>query len=224
MPRAARICVEDGVFHILAKGNNKQKIFEDESDYNVYKNILKKLKEEQPFNLYHWCLMSNHVHMIIETNEKTKLSKMMKRLGLFYYSCYKKKYGYAGHFWQDRFKSLLIDKDEYLLACGLYIERNPVRARIVKSAKDYLHSSYNYYAYGREDGLTDLDPLYAGLGRTLKEREITYRNLTVDIEKNISGAMFGQLFLGKEDFMKKMENKFKVRNVRLGKGRPRKEK
>ena len=102
--------------------------------------------------------MNNHVHLIIEINNKaTDLSKLMKRVNLFYYNHYKRKYGYAGHFWQDRFKSLLIEKSEYLLGCGLYIERNPVRAKIVDSAEKYPHSSYKYYAYGKEDRILDKD-------------------------------------------------------------------
>ena len=149
MPRTARIYTEEGVFHILTKGNNKQSIFKDNQDFQAYKEILKRLKAEQPFKLYHYCLMSNHVHLIIEANKETKLSKLMKRINLFYYNHYKKKYGYTGHFWQDRFKSLLIEKNEYLLACGLYIERNPVKAEIVSAAEQYSHSSYKAGKRGR---------------------------------------------------------------------------
>ena len=223
MPRVARIFTEEGVFHILARGNNKQRVFKNEADFNIYRKTLKSLKKEQPFKLYHWCLMPNHVHMIIETNKKTELSRMMKRLNLFYYNHYKRKHTYAGHFWQDRFKSLLIEKDEYLLACGIYIERNPVKAKIVRSPKDYPHSSYNYYAYGQEDELTDGDPFYNELGRSEKETQEAYRQLTLDKEKEINSSTFNQLFLGTREFVDKMEDKFKVRNIRLKRGRPKSE-
>ena len=96
MPRVARIHIEEGVFHILARGNNKQWIFHDEKDFQVYKSIIKRLKAEQPFKLYHYCLMNSHIHLVVETNKMTKLSKLMKRVNLFYYNYYKKKYGYAG--------------------------------------------------------------------------------------------------------------------------------
>ena len=224
MPRIARIYTEEGIFHILTRGNNKQKVFNNKADFKIYMETLKNLKKEQSFKIYHWCLMSNHIHMIIETNKTTELSKMMKRLNLFYYNHYKRKYGYAGHFWQDRFKSLLIEKDEYLLACGMYIERNPVKAKVVTSAEDYLHSSYNYYAYGKEDSLTDRDPLYNRLGHNDKERQEEYRKLMLDKEKEISSATFNQLFLGTKEFVKQMEDKFKVQNIRLKKGRPTKKK
>ncbi len=222
MPRGARIYTEEGVFHILARGNNKQWVFQNEVDFKAYKRILKQLKEEQPFKLYHYCLMNNHIHLIIETNKLTELSKLMKRLNLFYYNHYKKKYGYAGHFWQDRFKSLLIERNEYLLACGLYIERNPVRAKIVDLAKKYTHSSYNYYAYGKEDDLTDRDIYYDELGEDDKERQQKYRQLILDKEKTINSTTFNQLFLGTREFIKQMEKKFKVNNTRLKKGRPKK--
>ncbi len=133
---------------------------------------------------------------------------------------YKNKYGYAGHFWQDRFKSLLIEKDEYLLACGLYIERNPVRAKIVDSPKRYLHSSYNYYAYGKENDLIDRDVYYGELGRNGKERQEEYRCLMLDDDKGINSTIFNQLFLGTKKFIKQMEDKFEVNNTRLKRGRP----
>lgn len=223
MPRVARIYTEEGVFHILTRGNNKQKVFKEDSDYRIYKDMLKELKDEQPFKLYHYCLMGNHVHLIIETNKNTELSKLMKRLNLYYYNNYKKKYGYIGHFWQDRFKSLLIAKDEYLLACGLYVERNPVRAKIVALPEKYPYSSYNYYAYGKGDEIVNRDPCYDELGRTDRERQEKYRGLMLDKEKGISEKTFSQLFLGTEGFTKEMEKQFKVRNVRLERGRPRKE-
>lgn len=222
MPRVARIYTEEGIFHILTRGNNKQRVFLSETDFHAYKNILKELKEQQPFNLYHYCLMSNHIHLIIKTNKKTELSKMIKRLNLFYFNHYKRKYDYVGHFWQDRFKSLLIEKDEYLLACGLYIERNPARAKIVDSAKKYPHSSYNYYAYGKTDTLIDRDPYYKELGRDNKERQEVYRKLQLDKEKGINNKLYNQLFLGTKEFIKRMEAKFKINNTRLMRGRPKK--
>ena len=220
MPRVSRIYTEEGIFHILTRGNNRQYVFNEEEDFKIYKTIIRTLKNEQPFQLYHWSLMGNHVHLIIEANKKTELSKLMKRLNLLYYARYKKKYGYAGHFWQDRYKSLLIEKENYLIACGLYIEKNPVKAKIVTNPKDYSHSSYNYYAYGEEDGLTDRDPCYSEFGRNDKERQEEYRRLTLD--KRITSATFKQLFMGTEGFVKKMEKKFGVNNIRLDRGRPRK--
>jgi len=224
MPRTARIFVEEGVFHVIARGNNGQWIFKDSADFCFYKDIIAKFKKEQPFNLYHYCLMSNHVHLIIETNKETELSRLMKRINLTYYHYYKKKYGYAGHFWQDRFKSLLIERNEYLLACGLYIERNPVRAKIVKDAEEYPYSSYGYYACGREDNIIERDPVfYEGLNSNEKYKQEEYKNLMLEKTLDINGKIFNRLFLGKNDFINKMEEKFKVSNIRSERGRPKKE-
>ena len=98
MPRAGRIYIEDGVFHVMVRGNNKQPVFHDDRDFITYKQTLSRLKDEQPFKLYHYCLMTNHIHMVIETNKNTELSKLMKRINLSYYQHYKKRYGYSGHF------------------------------------------------------------------------------------------------------------------------------
>ena len=220
MPRAGRIYIEDGVFHVMTRGNNKQHVFRDKRDFAIYKDILARLKQEQPFNLYHYCLMSNHIHMIIETNEKTKLSKLMKRINLSYYHHYRKRYGYAGHFWQDRFKSLLIEKEPYLLACGIYIERNPARAKMVKQAEQYPHSSYNYYAYGKDDSLLDRDVCYNALGGDDIKRQRGYREHVRVDDDRIGQAISKQLFLGSKDYIKQMEKKFGVSNTRLERGRP----
>ena len=144
----------------------------------------------------------------------------MKRINLFYYNHYKRRYGYTGHFWQDRFRSLLIEKNEYLLACGLYIERNPVKAKIVNTAEQYPHSSYKYYAYGKSDNLTDTDIYYGEIGSNAQQRQKEYRRLLLDEEKNIDKSVFTQMFLGTKEFIKQMEDKFKVTNMRLNRGRP----
>ena len=144
----------------------------------------------------------------------------MKRLNLTYYHYYKRKYGYAGHFWQDRFKSLLIARDEYLLACGLYIERNPLKAGIVQAPQEYPYSSYNFYGFGREDGLIDEDPCYRGLGKDSKYRQSAYQRLITDKQMNINSNTLNQLFLGSSSFIQQMEQRFKTKNIRLVRGRP----
>ena len=222
MPRLARIYLGEGIFHILTRGNNKQIVFHDKKDFQAYKEILQEIKKEQPYKLYHYCLMDNHVHLIIETNRDTELSKLMKRINLKYYNHYKRRYGYCGHFWQDRFKSLLIDRDEYLLACGLYIERNPVRAKIAKTAEEYKYTSYKVYAYGEKDGVTEEDPFYTEIGKSEKQRQQAYRQLFLDTEKGLTGKIFNQLYLGNDEFVTKMEKQFGVLNTHFQRGRPNK--
>jgi putative transposase len=116
----------------------------------------------------------------------------------------------------------LIERDEYLLACGLYIERNPVRAKIVNSAESYKYSSCSVYTKGEEDGITDKDPFYEGLGETAKFRQERYQSLMLDREKGLTERIFNQLYLGTEKFIKEMEEKFKKKNIRGERGRPKK--
>jgi len=223
MSRVKRIYLEEGIFHILTRGNNKQWVFKDKPDFKYYLDILKRLKKEQPFLLHHYVLMNNHVHLLIETNQKTELSKLMKRINLLYYNHYKRKYNYAGHFWQDRFKSILVSRDEYLLACGLYIEGNPIRAGLVKKAEDYPYSSFKYYAYGDSDGLTDRDPFYDNLGKDNGERQKEYQRLILQGDNRISKQVLNNFFLGNKKFITEMERKFEVCNLRNRRGRPKNE-
>src|SRR3972149_4661339 len=132
MPRTARIAPNECVYHILTRGNNRQDVFKDKQDYKKYREILQRYKERYTFKLYHYVLMTNHVHLVLESTEKGgKLSEIMKGINLSYAQHYKGRYKHIGHFWQDRYKSIIISKDAYLLACGSYVELNAVRARIV---------------------------------------------------------------------------------------------
>ncbi|HRR40334.1 MAG TPA: transposase, partial [Syntrophales bacterium] len=164
MPRTARIAPKEFVYHVLTRGNNKQAIFKDEEDFLKYIDILKRYKERYLFKLYHYVLMTNHVHLVIEPSSKGgELSQIMKGINLSYAQHFKNKYKYTGHFWQDRFKSIIVSKDEYLLACGSYVELNPVRARMVKEPKEYRWSSYGTNAYGKKDDLVDVHVIYENL-------------------------------------------------------------
>ncbi|MEN6318375.1 MAG: transposase [Syntrophaceae bacterium] len=105
MPRTARIAPKEFVYHILTRGNNRQDIFQDEEDYQKYISILQKYKEKYKFKLYHYVLMTNHVHLVIELMDTGgALSQIMKGINLSYAQHYKTKYKHIGHFWQDRHK------------------------------------------------------------------------------------------------------------------------
>ncbi len=179
MPRPPRLIPPEGFLHVISRGNNRRKLFLYPKDFKIYYLLLKKLKQEESIKIFHYCLMSNHVHLLLGVSEDSNLSNFMKRLNLKYFYRYKKRHGYAGHLWQDRFKSKLIEKDEYLIQCGKYIELNPVRAGIVKAPEDYPYSSYRYYGLGLEDGLIDNDPLYMDMGQTAIKRQSNYKNMII---------------------------------------------
>ena len=227
MPRTARIAPEENVYHILTRGNNRQDVFKDEKDYERYREILKRYKEKYKFKLYHYALMRNPVHLVLETTEKGgKLPEIMKGINLSYVQYYKNKHRHIGHFWQDRYKSIIISKDDYLLACGSYVELNPVRARVVEDPKDYKWSSYNAYAYGKKDYIVDEHPIYKGLSKDEGDRRKKYREFVKGMIKEkaaMKGEMNRRVVYGSEDLIKKVEKEYKIGAVIRLKGRPKKE-
>ena len=228
MPRPLRITVPNLPFHILDRGNNRQIVFREDEDFVYFLKLLKRYKKELKFKLYHLCLMSNHIHFLIEPTVEGSLPKIMMRLTLAYSSYFNKKYGGVGHVWQGRYKSSLIDKEDYFIWCGLYIELNPVRAKLVTQPEDWRWSSYNFYAFGEIDplieNLIDVDPYYLQLGSSPGERQKRYRQniegvmeerFLKDIREKLNEGVFGNL-----NFIKEMKEKFKIRSLR-GRGRPR---
>lgn len=228
MPRTARIAPKEHVYHILTRGNNRQDVFKRVQDYKKYIEILQRYKEKYKFKLYHYVLMSNHVHLVLEPAEKGgTLAEIMKGINLSYAQYYKICYKHTGHFWQDRYKSIIISKDNYLLACGSYVELNPVRARIVEDTQDYRWSSYNAYAYGRKDVLLDEHPIYKRLSKNEGERRRKYREFICGMvkEKNMmKGAMNRRVIYGSEDFTDKVTKEYNVSAMVKLKGRPKKDK
>jgi len=226
MPRTARVAPKEYIYHILTRGNNRQEIFKDERDYGKYIEILQRYKERYSFKLYHYVLMRNHVHLVFEPTERGGiLSEIMKGINLSYAQYYKGRYNHAGHFWQDRYKSIVISRDNYLLACGSYVELNPVRAKIVKDPKDYRWSSYHAYAYGKNDVLIEEHPIYDELSKEETERKKKYREFVKGMlreKKAMKGEMERRVVYGSEAFVKKFTGEYKVEGVIRPKGRPRK--
>lgn len=214
MPRTARVAPKENVYHILTRGNNRQNIFKDDSDFEKYLELLYRYKEKYHFKLYHYVLMTNHVHLVIEVTEKGgSLSEIMKVINLSYAQHYKRKYKHIGHFWQDRYKSIIISKDNYLLACGSYVELNPVRAKIVDDPKEYKWNSYNAYAYGKKDLLVEEHPIYSDLSADEAERRRRYRDFVRGIQrekKAMKGEMGRRIVYGNESFTKKITKTYKI--------------
>ncbi len=226
MPRTARIAPKEYVYHILTRGNNRQDVFKEETDYERYKEILKRYNEKYKFKLYHYVLMRNHVHLVLETTERGgKLSEIMKGINLSYAQYYKNKHRHIGHFWQDRYRSIIISKDDYLLACGSYVELNPVRAGIIEDPRYYKWSSYNVYAYGKKDTSIEEHPIYKELSKDETERRRKYREFVKGMlkEKNaMKGEMNRRVVYGSEDFTKEVTKEYKIDAVIKLKGRPKK--
>lgn len=144
MSRQARKKSESGIYHIMLRGINQQQIFEDTEDYEKFLDILKDCKEICEFKLYAYCLMGNHIHLLIKEGIEP-LEQIFKRIcgRLVYW--YNIKYQRVGHLFQDRFKSEPIDSESYFFTVVRYIHQNPVKAKLCKRVSDYVYSSYLEY-------------------------------------------------------------------------------
>ena len=222
MPRIARLLPEEGVLHVISRGNNRGLLFHDPEDFKAYLSFLKDLQSDHPFSLYHFCLMNTHVHLLLDVNPNTRLSDFMKRLSLLYTHYYKQKYRHTGHFWENRYKSILVEKDKHLLEGARYIESNPIKAGMVKDPKDWPWSSYNTYAFGESNPLIVLDPLYQDLGQTDLDRQKAYRAFVLKPEGYDEVLYFKRRFFGSEAFVKLMEKQFGIERLPRRRGRPKK--
>ena len=169
MPRQARKRSKSGIYHIMLRGANRQEIFHDEEDCKSFLEILDKSREKSDQKIYAWCLMGNHVHLLLEEG-KESISITMKRIGVSYALFYNKKYKTTGHLFQDRYKSEEVETNEYLLALIRYIHQNPVKAGIVETPDEWKWSSYREY-YGKPYDLPMLLNTDLILGMFAEDRE-----------------------------------------------------
>lgn len=201
MPRHPRFLPPDNYYHIMNRGNNHMPIFTCDEDFLFYLKKLAELKQEHPFDLYHYCLMKTHLHLLVKINKKSDFSNFSKRLNLSYSSYYQRNYGFTGHFWQGRYKSQLISNDPYFIQCGKYIEINPVKAGAIKRPEEYPWSSYCYYVLGETNNLLTEDIFYSEMGRNAAEKQKRYREMVIDptieiyIDKNDTIALGNKKFI-----------------------------
>lgn len=175
MPRAKRILYDGAVYHIIQRGHNKDELFKSLNDYKAFKDLIRRYKNKYSFGIYHYCIMSNHFHILIRPKVGILLPKIIQGITQSYALYYKRVYNHVGFLYQNRYKSYHIDNDAYLLECGRYIERNPMRANIVGHPLMYYWSSYNFYAKGKRDDIITTNPLYETFGSTAAERQKAYK-------------------------------------------------
>jgi len=144
MPRHARRKSKTDIYHIIMRGINRQNIFEDDEDNSRFISTLEKYKEISGYQIYAYCLMSNHFHLLLKIG-KEDLGIVVKRIAGSYSYWYNLKYHRDGHLFQDRFKSEAIENDAYLMTAIRYIHQNPVKANLCINVSDYVYSSYNEY-------------------------------------------------------------------------------
>jgi len=154
VPRKPRIKSESGIYHIIMRGINRQTLFEDEADCIKFIKVLERYKDICQYKLFAYCLMNNHLHLLLKEG-KEPLETVMRRICGSYVFWYNKKYDRIGYLFQDRFKSEPVEDDEYFLTVLRYIIKNPIKAGITNKVKDYKWTNYSDYI--EENELTDTD-------------------------------------------------------------------
>jgi len=177
MPRKRRVWVPGDTYHIMCRGNHQQNIFRDDEDREFYLIVLKRLKVIYPFFLHAYCLMDNHVHLLIETTT-VDITKIMYHLNKDYAVCFNQKYSFVGHLFQGRFRWELVDNDPYYLEVSRYIHLNPVKAEMVERPQEYSWSSYQSYV--QEDIENSLADTHKILGYFKDPKRLKYQRFVED--------------------------------------------
>ncbi len=144
MPRTQREKSKSGIYHVMVRGNEQRDLFVDDDDRLRFIETLDDKIKLGEYSLYAYCLMDNHVHLLVKESDKS-VSELIRRIGASYVYYFNKKYKRVGHLFQDRFRSEKVETDAYLLSAVRYIHKNPVKAGMVKSEEDYIWSSFGAY-------------------------------------------------------------------------------
>jgi REP-associated tyrosine transposase len=225
MSRPPRLELPGVPQHVIQRGNNRAGCFFGDADRRFYLKCLAESAARRGCDVHAYVLMSNHVHLLVTPSEAGAMGAMMQDLGRRYVRVINTIQGRTGTLWEARFKSSLVDSENYLLTCHRYIELNPVRARLVSDPGSYAWSSHAHYTADRTSRLITEHPVYLGLGATSSERQVVFRSLfatSLDdrLVAQIRNAINTDSALGSDSFMDDMEGKL-GRSVRPPtRGRP----
>ncbi|MSP96817.1 MAG: transposase [Betaproteobacteria bacterium] len=205
MPRRARLMLADTPVHLIQRGNNHGACFFADGDYALYVALLEKLAARFGCAIHAWCLMTNHVHLLLTPSARDACSLLMKHLGQHYVQYVNRTYNRSGTLWEGRFRSCLAQNESYVLACHRYIELNPVRAGMVERPDDYPWSSFRVNADGRYCSLVTPHSEYLRLGTDATGRRAAYRELfrghiAPELVNEIRASTNGGYALGAERF------------------------
>ncbi|MHB8843975.1 MAG: transposase [Nitrospirota bacterium] len=204
MPRKPRIEFSGAFYHVIVRGNQKQRVFKDAADFQKYLLTLTVYKNRTGNRIYAYILMNNHVHLLIET-EDIPLSKVMQGVNQTYTMYFNRKYRTVGHLFQGRYKAILCDRDAYLLGLVQYIHRNPLRAKIADRLDDYPWSSHHAYT-GKNNplALVDVDQVLRMFSEKKARARMKYRELMAEkngFERKEVYAAIDQRLKGDDEFV-----------------------
>jgi putative transposase len=211
--------------HVVQRGNNQADCFFAPEDREFYLFHLSRLLPRADSRLHAYCFMTNHVHLLLTAAKTDGCALLMKGIGQLYAQYINKRYGRSGYLWQGRFKSCLVQSEDYVLACYRYIELNPVRAGIARRPDEYPWSSYAANAMGQPADFISPHGEYERLGRTPAGRQAVYRDLFGELPRpeqlqEIRAATHGGYALGNAAFKRRMAAALGRRVERGNAGRP----
>jgi len=208
MSRPLRLEFSGALYHVTSRGDRREDIYDDDHDRQAFLSILNDVCDTFNWVCHAYCLMSNHYHLLIETPD-ANLSKGMRQLNGVYTQTYNRTYGRSGHVFQGRYKAILVEKESYLLELARYIVLNPVRAGMVRSARDWPWSSYRATA-GQTKGIACLetDWILAAFAKRKKLAATKYRKFVSEGKGQLSPweSLRNQVFLGGDKFVEKMQS------------------
>ncbi|MCP3870382.1 MAG: transposase [Gammaproteobacteria bacterium] len=210
MARRSRVCLSGIPQHIIQRGNNQQVCFGSAEDHAAYVHWLAEASEKYRVAIHAWVLMTNHVHLLATPETQDGLSKVMQIVGRHYVRYFNCSYCRTGTLWEGRFKSCVIDAEDYLLVCQRYIELNPVRTGMAQKPSDYRWSSYHSNALAKKTHLWTPHGTWLQLGKTHQERSAAYRKLfagyaSPDELKKVRDSVNKGLALGNNRFRDEIE-------------------
>ena len=205
MARRPRLFVPGILYHVIVRGNHKQKTFLSAQDYDVYRERLARYQNKFHVKLHAFCLMPNHVHLLLECGEQP-LSKFMQGIQQSYTQYFNLKYKKVGHLFQGRYKAIICDKDEYLLELVRYIHLNPVRSKLVKSPEQYEHSSHVLYLTGKSGNVVDSTFVIKLMGGRKSYRRFVHDGVG-EGHKDEYYELRDQQILGADEFEQKLKEK-----------------
>jgi putative transposase len=225
MARLPRLDVPGVAQHVIQRGNNREVCFASEEDFVAYAGWLHEYSIKHLVEIHAWVFMTNHVHLLVTPKEAGGVSKLMQSLGRRYVPYFNHQYKRSGTLWEGRFKSCLVQSEQYLMECYRYIELNPVRASMVEGPGDYKWSSYHSNGLGVKSKLITAHQEYLSLGRTEPDRLANYRSFFVgqvrpDVMRKIRESTQKGLVIGSDRFAEKIEALSKRRALPAKLGRP----
>jgi len=216
--RPIRLSAPNTTYHIIIRCNNSDFLIKSNSDFDLFLSILALYKNKFKFKLFGFCILNSHIHLVIQTpnDDKISISKIMHGICWRYAFTYNRRHKRKGHFFNDRFKSPIVQSDVYGVTLLKYISQNPVRAGLVKRAGDWKWSSYRVYSEGEYNPIVDILPSYEGLSARRKVAARMFREMVDGVVGGKDEVWSKSLVIGEKAFVTDILDKFGMNKADKG--------